>query len=60
METVNIIENHKLMIIKLILELFFKIKLYYYGTHITLKEHNMFVGHDLTKTILFKSQYSFY
>lgn len=35
MGTVNIMENHKLLIIKLIIE-FFKIKLYY-GKHITKK-----------------------
>lgn len=38
---VNIMENHKLMIIKLILKLFFKIKLYYYGKYLILKEYNI-------------------
>lgn len=35
MEILGIMENHKFILMKLILQLFFKIKLYLYGKHIT-------------------------
>ena len=46
-------ENHKFVLIKSILDLVFKIKLYYYDKHITLKEHNVFVRKNLTKNNIF-------
>lgn len=56
MEILGVMENHKYILIKSILYLFFKIKLFHYGKHFTLKIHNTFIRHDLTKTILFKGQ----
>ena len=53
-------ENHKFDLIKSILDLVFKIKLYYYDKHITLKEHNVFVRKNLTKNIFILKVNNYY
>jgi len=52
----DILENHKYNIIKTIIELYLKVKLYYFGKEFTRKSHLTYVRKDLTKTILFKGQ----
>lgn len=55
-QTFGVMEDHKFIIIKSIITLFFKIKFHYYGKQVTLKEHNTFIRHHFTKSIIFQGQ----
>lgn len=55
-QTFSVIEDHKFVIIKSIISVFFKIKLHYYGKVMTLKAHNTFIRHHFTKSITFQGQ----
>lgn len=52
----DVMDNHKYDIIKTIVELYLKVKLYYFSKEFTRKTHVTYVRKDLTKTILFNRQ----
>lgn len=52
----DVLENHKYELIKLIILEFLEVKLKYMGKTLSLKEHDNFVRHTCTKTVLFKGQ----
>lgn len=52
----DVMENHKYLLVKLILKIFFNIKLHYFSKQNTINEHKAFLRHKLTKTILFSGQ----
>lgn len=49
-------DNHKYELIKTIIELYLKIKFYYFEKEFTRKSHLNYVRKNFTKTILFKGQ----
>ncbi|KYN11230.1 THAP domain-containing protein 9, partial [Trachymyrmex cornetzi] len=53
---VDIIENHKYELIKLIIDYYLRTKMSYIGKCVTLRHQGLSVRHSLNKTILFKGQ----
>lgn len=57
-KTCEIMENHAYYLIRLIIEVFFIIKLHYYNKMFNLEIHTSFVRKQLTKTVHFNDQYN--
>lgn len=52
----DVLENHKYEMIKLIIGYYLDVKLRYECKIDTMRQHDTFIRHSLTKTVIFKGQ----